>query len=232
MIAYNQLHSMLVMVAQGLGDDLLQDVAFLGGCTTGLLLTDDLTKEAVRYTEDVDLITHVIGYPQWLNFQARLKERGFRESMEDDIACRMRLKNLIVDFMPDDEKILGFSNRWYGSAIQEATDYSLQDGLVIKLVTPVYFVATKLEAYRGRGNNDPLQSRDIEDILNVFDGRKEVVAEIKQSAKELNEYIREQLGGLMEHPDFEYAVQTTAHGQDDREELIFQRLETVLSTIK
>lgn len=197
MIAYNQLHEMLVIVATALGDDLLQEVAFLGGCTTGLLLTDEVTKESVRYTDDVDLITHVVGYPQWLRFQARLKQRGFRESMEDDIACRMRLKNLIVDFMPDDEKILGFSNRWYSQAIQQATNYTLQDGLVIKLVTPVYFVATKLEAYRGRGKNDPLQSRDIEDILNIFDGRKEIVAEIKQSAEGLNKTIREQLSELI-----------------------------------
>lgn len=66
MKAYNQLHEMLVVVAKSLGDDLLKEVAFLGGCTTGLLLTDKATKEAVRYTDDVDLITRVVGYPQWI----------------------------------------------------------------------------------------------------------------------------------------------------------------------
>ena len=152
MKAYNQLHEMLVMVARALGNDLLKEVAFLGGCTTGLLLTDKASKEAVRYTDDVDLITHVIGLSGWIRFQNRIKERGFKESMEDDINCRMRLNGLIVDFMPDDEKILGYSNRWYGQALKKAKDYELQDNLIIQLVTPVFFIATKLEAYKGRGN--------------------------------------------------------------------------------
>lgn len=63
MKAFNKSHEMLVTVATALGDALLKEVAFLGGCTTGLLLTDKISKEAVRYTDDVDLITHVVGYP-------------------------------------------------------------------------------------------------------------------------------------------------------------------------
>lgn len=229
MIAYNQLHEMLVLVAKALGDDLLLEVAFLGGCTTGLLLTDEVTKEAVRYTDDVDLITHVIGYPGWIHFQKRVKERGFKESMEDDVNCRMRLDGLIVDFMPDDERILGYSNRWYRKALQVADEYELEKNLTIKLVTPVFFVATKLEAYKGRGNNDPIHSRDMEDILNVFDGRAELVAEIGLADVEIQRYISEELKKLLEHPDFDYAVQSTAQGQEDREQLIFERLESVIN---
>ncbi len=70
---------------------MLQEVAFLGGCTTRLLITDNYSKEAVRYTDDVDLVTHVVGYPGWLKFQKRIRERGFKESMEDNINCRMGL---------------------------------------------------------------------------------------------------------------------------------------------
>lgn len=230
MKAYNQLHQMLVAVARALGNDLLKEVAFLGGCTTGLLLTDKVSKEAVRYTDDVDLITHVIGFSGWIKFQTRLKERGFKESIKDNINCRMRLNDLIVDFMPDDEKILGYSNRWYGQALKEAKDYELQEDLTIQLVTPVFFIATKLEAYKGRGNNAPLQSRDIEDILNVFDGREELVEEINQASLNLRSYISKELVSLLEHPDFEYAVQSTAHGQSDREDLIFKRLDTVIKS--
>ena len=228
MKTYNQLHEMLVIVACALGDDLLKEVAFLGGCTTGLLLADKASKEAVRYTDDVDLITHVIGYSGWINFQKRIKERGFKEAIEDNINCRMRLNDLIVDFMPDDEKILGYSNRWYGQALERARDYRLQENLTIQLVTPVFFIATKLEAYNGRGNNAPLQSRDIEDILNVFDGRAELVEEINQAPLNIRNYISKVLRKLLEHPDFEYVIQSTAQGQNDREELIFKQLEAVI----
>jgi len=227
MNTYNQLHEMLVMVAKALGEDLLKEVVFLGGCTTGLLLTDKVSKEAVRYTDDVDLVTHVIGYPDWINFQKRIKERGFEESMEDDVTCRMRLNGLIVDFMPDDEKILNYSNRWYSQALDGATNYELEDNLTIQLITPVFYIATKLEAYKGRGNNDLLQSRDIEDILNVFDGRAELVGEIKQASAEVQKYISKEIGQLIEQPEFEYAVQSTAQGLSDREELIFKRLEAI-----
>lgn len=228
MKAYNQLHEMLIMVARALGEDLLKEVVFLGGCTTGLLLTDNVSKEAVRYTDDVDLITHVIGYSGWVNFQTQIKARGFKESMEDNIACRMRLNGLIVDFMPDDEKILGFSNRWYTEALDNATSHDLTDELTIQLISPIFFVATKLEAYKGRGNNDPLQSNDIEDILNVFDGRPELVDEIKQGSEKVQKYISIGFTKLLEQPEFEYAVQSTAQGQADREELIFKRLEALI----
>lgn len=228
MKAYNQLHEMLVMVARALGEDLLNEVVFLGGCTTGLLLTDKVSKEAVRYTNDVDLITHVIGYPGWINFQTQIKARGFKESMDDDIACRMRLDGLIVDFMPDDEDILGFSNRWYTAALDNATNHKLTDDITIQLISPVFFVATKLEAYKGRGNNDPLQSNDMEDILNVLDGRSELVNEIKKAEEKIQNYINEEFTKLLEHPNFDYAVQNTAQGQSDREELIFKRVESLV----
>ena len=61
---YNLLKEMIITVAKALGDDMLKEVAFVGGCTTGLLLTDDFSKEAVRYTDDVDLIINVVGYPK------------------------------------------------------------------------------------------------------------------------------------------------------------------------
>jgi len=231
MTAYNQLEEMLTLVATALGDDLLNEVVFLGGCITGLLLTDKASKEAVRYTDDVDLIFHVMGYPGYVDFQRRIKKRGFKESMDDDVNCRMRLDGLKVDFMPDDERILGYSNRWYRDALATATatPHGLTESLTIQLITPVLFVATKLEAYRGRGNNDPLKSNDIEDILNIFDGRAEFVSEIKQAPVALQQYISDEFNQLLEQPNFEYAVQSTAEGQADREALIFERIE---STIK
>lgn len=37
-------------------------------------------------------------------------------------------------------------------------------------------------AGRGRGKNDFYASHDIEDIVNIFDGRPEIVDEIKRDA--------------------------------------------------
>lgn len=222
----NRYREMLIQVAEALGPELRQQMAFVGGCTTALLLTDDFTREQVRHTDDVDLIVHLVGYASYSILQEQLHALGFRESVEnDDPICAMRLGELRVDFMPDNEKILGFSNQWYREALISADDYPLTDGISIKLVKPVYFVATKLEAYLGRGGNDPLGSRDIEDLLNLFDGRPELLAEIKQAALELRQYISVEIGALLNNSDFEYAVQSCALGDGDRETLIFERLE-------
>jgi hypothetical protein len=60
--AYEQLKSMIETVARALGDDLLGRFAFVGGCTTGLLITDEFSKEEVRFTDDVDLIINLVVY--------------------------------------------------------------------------------------------------------------------------------------------------------------------------
>lgn len=86
---------MLVQVATAL-DELLPQFVFIGGCTTGLLLTDDFTKEQVRYTDDVDLIVHVGSYFDWTCLAERLRQLGFRESMDEDVICRMMLGRLVA----------------------------------------------------------------------------------------------------------------------------------------
>ncbi|MGK0440345.1 MAG: putative nucleotidyltransferase [Pseudohongiellaceae bacterium] len=227
MSRYNDLETMLVVVAQALGEDLLQQVVFVGGCTTGLLITDSITQEAIRYTEDVDLITHVIGYSQWATFQEQLKEKGFTINPKDDVICRMRLGDLKVDFMPDDERILGFSNRWYHDALEQAKYTTLNDGNRIRLICPCHFVATKLEAYLGRGNGDPLSSHDIEDILNLVDGRTELVEEMTQASTALKTYIAETIEALLSHSDFDYAIQAAANNSPGREAIIVGRLEAL-----
>lgn len=226
---FEKLKGMIETVARALGDELLGEVAFVGGCTTGLLVSDDVTIEGIRATDDVDLIINVVGYTGWSAFQDRLKSKGFSVSLEDEVICRMRLGELKVDFMPDDKNILGFSNRWYKDALEGAEDYQLADDLVIRLLTPPYFVATKLEAYKGRGGDDPLASHDMEDILNIVDGRPELKSEIEQADPQVRDYIAEGIGALLDHETIEYAVQGVVMGDAGRVDIIFERLEAIKS---
>lgn len=123
---------MLQSVADALGEDLRRRLVFVGGCTTALFIADEVTLEDVRATDDVDLIVDLAGYSAWADLQAQLRKKGFSESQEDSVICRMRLGDLKVDFMPDDPDILGFSNRWYSKGIETAVNCSLADGLVIR----------------------------------------------------------------------------------------------------
>lgn len=223
--------AMLKQVAEALGTDLRAKMAFVGGCTTALYLSDEFTLEQVRHTDDVDIIVHVMGRADFYTLQDTLRKSGFKISMPDPgetvpPVCAMQLGELRVDFMPDDQDILGFTNRWYQQALSTATHYELEPGLTINLVDPVYFVATKLEAWKGRGNGDALSSHDIEDILNVVDGRPELVAEIAAGPAEVKAYIADEIRTLLEDDHFEYAVASQA-GNSEREEILFERLEVL-----
>ena len=225
MSVINLQKEMLEKVAIALGNDLVKTMVFVGGCTTGLLVTDEFTKEQIRYTDDVDLIVDIMGYAAWTDLQEQLKVKGFSIDMGEEVMCRMILDNLKVDFMPIDEQALGFTNIWYKGAVETAQDYALNDALTIKLITPEYFVATKLEAYLGRGDGDALSSHDIEDLLNIFDGRGSIVDDILSASVDLKKYVSEQLKSLMADGNFEYPVQATARNDSDREQLIFERIE-------
>ncbi|PCK08897.1 MAG: hypothetical protein COA42_06525 [Alteromonadaceae bacterium] len=227
MSEFNRHKEMLALVAHALGDDLVAQTAFVGGCTTGLLITDDMSRENVRHTDDVDLIVSVIGYTGWHKFSELLQARGFTISMNDTVNCRFRLQGLQVDFMPDDAEVLGFSNRWYKQALHCATNYELAAGTLVRLVTPAYFLATKFEAFKGRGNNDLLGSHDIEDILNVIDGRESLLDELQSADIELQNYLSTEANTLLAHRDTLYALQSTANGNVDRQNLIYDRIDRI-----
>lgn len=143
----SQLLEMLENVAKALGPDLRDKFVFVGGCSTALLITDPIILEEVRATDDVDLIVNLKGPMQWGELQDQLSKKGFSISSDDEVICRMRLGNLKVDFMPDDEQILGFSNRWYKLGIAKSVKYVLPSGIGIKCLSSPLFIATKLEAY-------------------------------------------------------------------------------------
>lgn len=107
--------------------------------------------------------------------------------------------------MPIDEDVLGFSNRWYPDAIEAAQTRSV-GGDDIRVVTPVYFVATKLEAFHGRGADDVTLSHDVEDIIAVVDGRAEIVGEIAAAEPEVRKYITSEVGSLLKDEDFVEAL--------------------------
>ena len=108
-----------------------------------------------------------------------------------------------------------------------ATPYELDAEITINLVSPVYFVATKLEAWNGRGRGDALSSRDIEDILNLVDGRPELLGEIQSANVEVISYISHEVAKLLDDKNFQYAVSAQSGGDSGREDLLFERLESL-----
>lgn len=222
-----QLLQMLETVADALGSDFREQLVFVGGCTTALFITDTVTLEDVRATDDVDLIVDLAGYAAWAEMQNKLREKGFSESPEDEVICRMRLGELKVDFMPDDPDILGFSNRWYAKGIETAVRHPLTAEMEIKRLSPELFIATKLEAYMGRGGGDLIMSRDIEDILLVVDGREELVAEIQNADDDIRSFIAEQFREVQQDYEFENFLTGNIRGPEGRVDIVRERFEAI-----
>lgn len=133
--------------------------------------------------------------------------------------------------MPVDDT-LGFTNIWYADALANATDYPLTADLTIRLLTPMHFLATKFEAYNGRGNGDVLSSRDIEDIVNLINGIDSLLMDIEQNHNfELHNYIAKELLALLDHSDFEYVLQSATNGDNDRIDYIFERIQRVVEPV-
>lgn len=193
----------LMVVASSLGD-LRGDVVFVGGSVAGLLLTDPLA-EGVRATKDVDAIVEAATLGQYYEVEKRLPARGFIRDIGSEVICRWRhaKTGVLFDLMPIDPTILGFSNSWYPEAVRSAVRTRLSERVEIRVISAPAFVATKLEAFIGRGGRDILASHDLEDILNVLDGRPSLIEELKTSSDSLRQFVRDQFATLLAHPALE-----------------------------
>jgi len=166
---------LLEVVAQAL-DDLCDELLFVGGCAAGLLCTSPSAAPA-RVTYDVDVVAEVAALSAYYALEEKFAARGFVRDMSPDAPiCRWRFGAIEVDLMPSDERVLGFANRWYPLAHKCATRMALPSGRQIRLISGPAFLATKLEAFATRGQGDLMSSHDFEDIINVLDGRPEIVS--------------------------------------------------------
>ena len=207
---------------------ILGELVFVGGCATGLLITDKAAAD-VRPTYDVDAIAEITSYMEYTAFSERLKGLGFQEDTREGAPlCRWRQEATTLDVMPIEGKILGFRNTWYRAAMETAEQRELEPGLRILVVNPVYFCASKLEAFGDRGKNDYLGSRDLEDVIAVVDGRAELVGEIRAAHNAVRSYLAQEIAKLCAAREFLDAL--PGHLPPDTASQ--ERITTVLARLK
>jgi hypothetical protein len=207
----------LELAAAALGD-LRERVVFLGGATIELWITDPAAR-APRVTDDVDVVAEVLTLPSYTAFQADLRDVGFHEDVFSGVICRWRHteSGLTLDAIPADPSLAGFGGRWLGPAAAACVTRSLPSGIAIRAVPPVHLLATKLEAFRDRGNNDCLASHDFEDIVLLIDSREELSAEMAAAGDDVKSYIKVELTRLTALRDFDYGVEGALASVDARE---------------
>ena len=134
---------------------LLDRIAFVGGCVTGLLVSDPAAAP-IRPTVDVDAIVEIASYTQFRELESELSLLGFRN--ETALICRWFTSELILDLMPTDPSILGFSNPWYGPAFQNAQTTEI-GGCTIRVISCALFPRHKAGGFSrtwpARLSNEP-----------------------------------------------------------------------------
>lgn len=217
----------LSLAVEQLGE-LADEMVFVGGCATGLLITDTAAPP-IRVTRDVDAIVQVVSRADYYQLSEKLRARSFVEDTSDDAPlCRWVTESIILDVMPTDPKILGFGNKWYAPAAEKAGKVQLSSGQSIRLVTAPYFLITKLEAFDGRGGGDYLASHDMEDIIAVLDGRPAIADEVKQAEPELAKELSARFQGLLQDSRFVESVS----GHMPTDETSQARVSMILKIIK
>lgn len=195
----------LIRLAKLLGP-LCDDLVFVGGSATGLLVTDPAGTR-IRPTFDVDTVAEVSSYAEYVALGERLRKCGFLpDSSPEAPVCRWFAADLKLDVMPTSPAILGFTNRWYKAAMIAATHFNLSEDFRIRLISSPYFLGTKLEAFFSRGRNDFQASPDLEDLVTVVDGRAEIISEMDRADPELRNYVSNTLESLMQTSRFVEAL--------------------------
>jgi predicted nucleotidyltransferase len=175
--------------------ELAQDVVFIGGATVSLYSTRPETE--TRPTDDVDIVVEVIHHREYAAIEKKLRLKGFVNDVESGVICRYTVKGITVDVMPTNEEILGFANKWYLEAFASSIPVELGEGITVRIFSGPYFIATKLEAFADRGENEGRFSSDFEDIVHVLNHRHSIWEEIKQSTGTLKEYLKDEFAQLL-----------------------------------
>ena len=175
---------------------------FVGGATVSLYATQRAISANVRPTDDVDIVVELATYADHTQMEERLRSLGFINDVASGVICRYTIDGIIVDIMPTDSTILGFSNRWYAEGFNHAIPYKLDDETVIHIFSLPYFLACKWEAYKSRGG-DLRTSRDFEDMVYIFENCKNFDEQVLNGPDSVRQYLIKELSPLLDHPDFE-----------------------------
>lgn len=187
-------------------EKLNHNIVFVGGAVVELYCDDPARGES-RPTDDVDIVIELLNRGSHAELEEELRKIGFRNDMESKVICRYKYHDIVVDIMPTDAKILGFTNIWYKEGIKNCTKFDLDNGRSIQIFSICYFLASKLEALKSeRHGKDYRFNSDFEDIIYLFDNRMNIKNEITESGGDIKVYIQTALNTLLKRPYIEEEI--------------------------
>lgn len=176
--------------------------AFVGGAVI-VLLVDQPTLLDIRPTKDVDVIIEVGTLAELYALENPLRSIGFRHDVSEGAPiCRWIVEGCKVDLMPVELMPLGMTSNWFSEALKLSETQDLGEGKSVQIITAPFFIATKLEAFKNRGEEDFYGSHDLEDIITLLDGRATIIQEITTTLHKVRNFIASEFQKMLGEPDF------------------------------
>lgn len=219
--------ALVAQVAKGL-HELRDKMVFIGGAVISLY-TDDPAAEEIRPTADIDMTINLTNYAEWAQMQERLAELEFYPDPQGQSICSYKFQNIAIDIMPADDSSIGVSNIWYKPGFKYLQQIKLEDGTKINILPSPYFLATKLEAFKDRGQNDFYGSHDFEDIIYLIDNRTTIVEEIVAADTNVRKYIKEELTKIKNHPQADEILAMHIHPliREERFKMLMEKIQII-----
>ena len=203
-----------------------EEFVFVGGATVSLY--GDETRTETRPTDDVDVVIELASYKGYSELDEKLRKAGFENDIESGVICRYKIQGMIVDIMPTDASVIGFSNKWYPEGFKNAISIQLDEN-ILKIFSLPYFIASKIEAFKGRGKNDYLFSTDFEDIVYVLENNVNVIALINDAPKNVREYLKQSVVEFQQDENFEEGL--SAHLEPGTQALQIEKIKSIFMEI-
>lgn len=220
--------TMLQIVASGLGE-LKNDMVFVGGSVAELYV-DNPAASDIRPTIDVDCVIELSSRIARARLEEALRAKRFaNDTTPGAPICRWVYRDILVDVMPTDPDVLGFTNIWYEDGVTNRITKMLPDGQEIFVFTVEFYVAAKFEAHKSRGGTDLRQSHDFEDIIYIFDNCPDILDNIQHANESVKGYLKQECQNLLDNDNLTEGVETALpYGSgEESTDMIMELIESI-----
>jgi len=208
-------------------EELNDDVIYVGGAVVSLYVTDE-GAEQPRPTKDIDISVQISTYSQMDELREKLALKKIYPAPSEKIMYRYSYEDILIDFIPFEETILGPTNSWLKPGFEKAYPVNIGE-IEIKILPVSLFLATKWEAYKSRGN-DPRTSHDFEDIIYIVDNNLEVVEDIRNANKDVQNFLKEMSTEILNHNSRNEIIECHINpfSANERREIVIAKLNEIL----
>lgn len=181
-----QINRIAIQRVSRLFNDYEKEIMFVGGSVVSEYIDDPAVLD-IRPTADIDIVVQLLSLSDLENIREYLANKNVYADMESGVICRFKYEDIKIDVMSTKNVGWAPGNEWYELGQNKVITKSIQD-IEIKLLPVEYFIATKISAYKDRGE-DPRYDKDFGDIIYILDYKSTIIEDIKRADEKVLEYI-------------------------------------------